>query len=77
MYSFKTQARCRFLLSVFDVYVCIICYVKCTNKTCSSYCYLAIPWTTCPIHLYTCGAVLSVVVTVSVVHYCRKTTWKS
>ena len=44
----------KFLLSVLDVHVNIICYVKCTNKTGSSYCHLAISWTTCRIHLYTC-----------------------
>ena len=43
---YRPHALYNFLLSVFDVYVNIICYVKCTNKTCSSYCYLAISWTT-------------------------------
>ena len=47
----------KFLLSVFDIHVSIIYYVKCTNKTGSSYCYLAIDtyvyWTTRRIHLDT------------------------
>ena len=35
----QRHALYKFLLSVFGVHVSIICCVKCTNKTCGSYCY--------------------------------------
>ena len=49
----RTHALYKFLLSVFDVHVNIICYVKCTNKK-EQLLLLAISWTTRRIHLYTC-----------------------
>ena len=49
----RPHALYKFLLSVFDVHVNIICYVKCTNKK-EQLLLLAISWTTRRIHLYTC-----------------------
>ena len=68
----RPHALYKFLLSVFDVHVNIICYVKCTNKTGAAIVTSYILDYTSYSFVHMCGAVLSVVVTVSVVHYCRK-----